>query len=61
MRYFLDPNGLDKSIGDVLNLFYDLRNDVAFPIVFQANFGLDVARFEDEYYERMRTYLAGGE
>jgi hypothetical protein len=59
MRYFLDPNGLDKSIGEVLNLFYDLRNDVAFPAAFQSNFGLDVARFEDEYYDRMKEYLTG--
>jgi len=57
MRYFLDPNGLGKSIEDVLNLFYDLRNDVAFPTAFQSHFGLDVETFEDEYYERMREYL----
>lgn len=61
MRYFLDPDGLDKSIGDVLNLFYDLRNDVPFPTTFQSNFGLDVETFEVEYYDRMRDYLSEGE
>lgn len=60
MRYFLDPDGLDKSISDVLNLFYDLRNDVAFPTAFQSNFGLDVETFEAEYYDRMREYLTDG-
>ena len=58
MRYFLDPSGLGKSIEDVLNLFYDLRNDISFSTAFQSNFGLDVNTFEDEYYERMRIYLA---
>ena len=58
MRYFLDPIGLNKSIGDVLGLFYDLRNDIAFPTAFQSNFSLDLETLESEYYDRMRTYLS---
>jgi hypothetical protein len=61
MRYFLDPNGLNKSIDDVLALFYDLRNDVPFESSFENHFGIDVETFEDEYYDRMRAYLEGGE
>jgi len=61
MRYFLDPKGLGNSIGDVLNMFYDLRQDVPFSTAFQTNFGLDVETFKNEYYERMRTYLTGGQ
>jgi len=57
MRYFLDPNGLGKSTEDVLALFYDLRNDIAFPAAFQSNFGLDLETLENEYYDRMRDYL----
>jgi hypothetical protein len=57
MRYLLDPNGLDKSIADVLKLFYDLRNGVTFPAAFQTNFELDIETFEKEYYDRMRIYL----
>ncbi|MFX1355234.1 MAG: hypothetical protein ACFFGP_14870, partial [Promethearchaeota archaeon] len=59
MRYFLDPIGLNKSIEDVLQLFYDLRNDVTFPVAFQSNFGLDLETLEKEYYDRMRAYLTG--
>ena len=58
MRYFLDPKGLDKSIEDVLKLFYDLRDNTPFPIAFQSNFGLDLETLENEYYDRMRDYLA---
>jgi hypothetical protein len=58
MRYFLDPIGLNKSIKDVLGLFYDLRNDIAFPAAFQSNFGLDLETLENEFYDRMRTYLS---
>ncbi len=57
MRYLLDPKGLNKSIADVLQLFYDLRNEIPFSDSFQANFGLDVPTFEKEYYDRMRAYL----
>ena len=60
MRYFLDPEGLDKSIEDVLSLFYDLRNDVPFSLAFKLHFGLDVETFKDEYYDRMRDYLSSG-
>jgi len=58
MRYFLDPNGLGKSIQDVLNLFYDIRNGSTFPHAFQDNFGLSLTQFEIDYYDLMRTYLA---
>jgi hypothetical protein len=61
MRYFLDPKGLGKSIGDVLQLFYDLRNGIEFPVAFQSNFDLDVETFKNEYYDRMRQYLGAGE
>ena len=57
MRYFLDPNGLGKSIQDVLNLFYDMRNGVPFPAAFQNNFGLSLTQFEIDYYDLMRAYL----
>jgi hypothetical protein len=61
MRYFLDPNGLDKSLDDVLSLFYDLRDNVPFATTFQSHIGLDVETFEDEYYDRMREYLESRE
>lgn len=60
MRYFLDPDGLNKSIEDVLSLFYDLRNSIPFATALQTHFGLDVETFQNEYYERMRDYLEGG-
>jgi len=58
MRYFLDPKGLGKSTEDVLGLFYDLRANIAFPAAFQSHFGLDLDTLENEYYDRMRAYLA---
>jgi hypothetical protein len=57
MRYLLDPQGLNKSIEDVLNLFYDLRNDIPFETSFENHFGIDVETFEEEYYARMYEYL----
>ena len=58
MRYFLDPNGLGKSIQDVLNLFYDIRNGATFPDAFQSNFGISLTQFEIDYYDLMHAYLA---
>ena len=60
MRYFLDPNGLGKSMQDVLGLFYDIRNGVLFPEAFQNRFGISLEQFEIDYYDLMRTYLSSG-
>jgi hypothetical protein len=60
MRYILDPNGLGKSLQDVLNLFYDLRNGEQFPQAFYSNFGISLTQFEAGYYDLMRAYLVNG-
>ena len=57
VRYLLDAGGLGKSYNHVLSLFYDLRNGVSFPDSFQQHFGIGVSDYENEFYERMRTYL----
>jgi hypothetical protein len=59
MRYLLDGRGLGKSFPDVLNLFYDLREGISFPVSFQNHFGMSVSDYENEFYDRMRTYLDG--
>jgi hypothetical protein len=58
VRYLLDRRGMGKSFGDVLNIFYDVRDGKSFPISFQDNFGISVSDYEDEFYDRMRTYLS---
>lgn len=58
MRYLLDNQGMGKSLHDVMNLFYDLRDGKSFFVSFQDNFGIIVSDFEDEFYSRMRTYLS---
>lgn len=57
MKYLLDPKGLNKSIRDVLNVFYDIRDGYSFDYAFQRNFGLSLEVFEDEYYDRIMAYL----
>ena len=61
IRYFLDPNGLGKSPGDVLDLFYNLRNGIQFPVALQNNFDLNLQEFENDYYDYMRAYLTSAE
>jgi len=56
-RYIVDPNGLGKSYDDVLNLFYDVRNDIPFSTAFSDNFGLSLVEYEDNFYELMEIYL----
>lgn len=58
MRYILDTNGMGKSYQDVLSLFYDLRQGISFPVSFENHFGISVSDYEDEFYDRMITYLS---
>jgi hypothetical protein len=57
MEYILDPRGLDKSLQDVLNVFYDLRELIAFEESFENNFGISVEELEMEIFDRLREYL----
>lgn len=57
MKYLLDEKGLGKSIQDVLNLFYDIRNGGTFVPTFQQHFGISVATLEAEIFDRLRVYL----
>ncbi len=57
MRYLLDHKGLNRSVQDVLNVFYDICNGSSFNTAFYNNFGLSQKALEDEFYERIRIYL----
>jgi hypothetical protein len=58
MRYLLDRRGMGRSLSDVLNLFYDMREGISFPVSFRNNFGISLVDFENEFYDRMRAYLS---
>ena len=57
MKYLLDPKGLNKSMQDVLNVFYAIRDGISFSDAFEINFGLTLEVFEEEYYDRISAYL----
>jgi hypothetical protein len=58
MEYMLDPRGLDRSLQDVLNVFYDLRELRSFEESFENNFGISVEELEMEIFDRLREYLS---
>jgi hypothetical protein len=60
MRYILDDKGLGRSFQDVMDLSYDLRQGIAFPVSFENHFEISVADFEAEFFDRLRTYLGNG-
>jgi len=57
MEYLLDERGLGRSLQDVLNLLYDLRNGGTFITAFEEHFGLPVATLEAEIFDRLSAYL----
>ena len=57
MRYLLHPDGLDKSIHDVLNVFYDLRELIPFEESFENNFGISIETLESQIFDRLIEFL----
>lgn len=57
MKYILDSDGLGRTLGDVLTLFYDIRNGIPFPTTFQTNFGISLEELETDIFDRLRDYL----
>jgi hypothetical protein len=57
MEYLLSPEGLNKTGQDVLNLFYDLRENIPFEQSFEENFGISTETLEDEIFDRLRSYF----
>jgi len=58
MKYILDPNGLGKSLDDVLSLFYDLRRGYSFRNSFLHHFEISLTEFENQIFDRLRIYLS---
>ncbi len=57
MRYLLDAQGLGQTYQDVVNLFYDLRQNRSFSSSFVNHFEINLTTFEDEFFDRLRNYL----
>jgi len=57
MDYLLDQEGAGRSLQDVLNLFYDLRNNMNFEESFERNFGIKLDVLEEEIFDRLIIYL----
>jgi len=56
MEYLIDEKGAGKSYQYILNLFYDVRNGIEFPVTFQLTFGFDVKEYETEFFNWMRIF-----
>jgi len=61
MRILLDPAGTNRSLQDVVNLFYDVREGTPFEDAFPDNFGLSLAELEDCIFDLMMDYLPESE
>ena len=60
MRYILDSEGMGRTMQDILDLFYDIRNGTSFDEAFQVHFGISVEDLEVQIYFRLSEYLPEG-
>lgn len=61
VRYLLDPRGMGRSFRDVLGIFIDMKDGAPFPDSFRDHFGIALASYEVEFYNRLRAYLGSGD
>ncbi len=57
VRYLLDPFGLGGEEVDIRDTYLDARDGVVFANGFGERFGISLADYEAEFFERMRAYL----
>jgi len=57
VRYLLDPVGLGGAETDVRDTYLDARDGVGFATGFEQRFGVSLADFEAEFFERVRGWL----
>lgn len=57
IQYLLDSNGFGKSLQNILDLFYQIRNGTPFLTAFQNNFEISLVDFENDIFNRLESYL----
>ena len=58
MKYILSPEGLGKTLDDILDIFYEVRNGAAFSDAFHNVMGISLSLFEEEIFSRLTQFLA---
>lgn len=56
-RYIVDINGMDRSFGDIKQIFYDIRKKDLFQAAFSVNLGIGLEAYETNFYDLLKTYL----
>ena len=57
VRYLLDPQGLDGSFNDVLEVLLDGTRGVSFDTSLKNRFGISQVEYEDQFFDLMNDYL----
>jgi hypothetical protein len=60
VEYLLDPDGLDKSLFDVRDIFLAMAGGVDFSTAFEQNLGISVQAYEADFFDLMDGYLTTG-
>ena len=57
VRYLFTDSGEQRSLDNVVRLFYDIREGMPFSSGFEDNFGIRLAEYQTSFYERIRQFL----
>ncbi len=60
VEYLLSPDGFDKSLFDVRDIFLDMAEGVDFSAAFEKHMGISIQTYEDEFFSLMDGYLSRG-
>jgi len=57
VKYLLDPAGAGKPKSAIRDIYLDVRDGVPFAESFDGRLGLGLADYEDQFFDRVRSYL----
>jgi hypothetical protein len=57
--YLFDAQGHGATLGDLRDLYLDVRSGVLFSVAFEDRFGISVADYEAQFFGLMNGYLGG--
>lgn len=55
--YLVDPNGLGKSYGDIIEMYESIEQGASFESAFFSHFGITEDEYESNYFSIMENYL----
>jgi len=57
VTYLVDPSGAGGAKSSIRDIFLDVGKGIPFPTAFEDRLGIGLAKYEDQFFDRIRAFL----